>query len=798
MSTPSRVLAMAARAHRASGFPAKEELAGLNEQEHRLLIDVMTALKINGHVPTDIQQRAGYIEAGGILPDNDEHVRQHMAQLQARLAQEAEGERMMRRPGIDAVAAAHVCRTPVDDLTPITVGALKRGVNHGTKMLLEVVAPVSMVVSIAALCEDVDGRMLQLACYNFLEDDACIADAQRVLPVGSRLTLLEPYFKMTNSGGLGLRVDNPCNLIISAPLHPSIAAATSPAQLKDAGNALFTTKDWVGAAEAYTRALGRDEGASSDSSLTVTLLSNRAAARLKLLDFDGALADADSTLALCPTHAKAAFRRGQALLGLHRYSDAAAALATFMSAFEARGESADAPMPKLLATARACIAQARGTFDHLTLPLTPEQQASECIADFIGPVEVRATRDRGWGLFVTRDVPAGTLLFVESALGFSWEPLGQETTAVDYSRKLSSSGSTYGMTSTLIHAASSSPALRAKLALLAWKRTADGGREPGSQPPPMQQLRDGSLAPYEHHLSAERVTGVTDVNTFSCYACIAASPVAREALAFCFGGKRQPPKLVDNGHAPRRIEANPRNDVGAVVLATQADAAYLRRLMGTRSKARLAKELAETDEPCGLTPLHYAVLVQRHEMVGAMVEAGAPLNIGDDLGMTPLHYAAGEYYNPHALATLLRAGADANARSLRGLTPLHAAVTMDRPEAVTALLGAGADPYLPDCSDWLPPLCFQRSGGDRDTSPRVRAAFAAAGHTDDSLAKRWRECSGVWFVASFLNHATAPSVSRLCVGRLMVVTAAVGLRPGDELTTSYGAGPMLAKWGIVE
>lgn len=45
-------------------------------------------------------------------------------------------------------------------------------------------------------------------------------NAEDHIPVGCALIIKSPYLKLSNSGSIALRVDNPCNIEI---LHPSLS-----------------------------------------------------------------------------------------------------------------------------------------------------------------------------------------------------------------------------------------------------------------------------------------------------------------------------------------------------------------------------------------------------------------------------------------------------------------------------------------------------------------------------------------------------------------------------------------------
>lgn len=102
---------------------------------------------------------------------------------------------------------------------------------------------------------------------------------------------------------------------------------------KDAGNALFKSGDWRGAAAAYTEAIALDAGDRA-------FYSNRSAARLSLGDAAGALADADAATALDGGWPKAHYRRGLALRGTGDLRGAVLALERGLAALPG------APCPK--------------------------------------------------------------------------------------------------------------------------------------------------------------------------------------------------------------------------------------------------------------------------------------------------------------------------------------------------------------------------------------------------------------------------------------------------------------------
>lgn len=141
----------------------------------------------------------------------------------------------------------------------------------------------------------------------------------------------------------------------------------------------------------------------------------------------------------------------------------------------------------------------------------------------------------------------------------------------------------------------------------------------------------------------------------------------------------------------------------------------------------------DTADRKGIRPLHRAALLQRPEIVKALIEKGVDINVpthdnatplllscmkqnarnaettalilaaggtaGSDDGtahpVTPL-MAAIEVNNLPAIEILLKYGHDANACDIDGITLLHTAIDKGHPGIIKALLAFGADPNLPD------------------------------------------------------------------------------------------------------
>ena len=174
--------------------------------------------------------------------------------------------------------------------------------------------------------------------------------------------------------------------------------------------------------------------------LLATLLTNRAAAALRIGRVCRALADTSLAHALAPS-AKTSYRRAQALLSIGACSAARAVLAPFVDA--------EPDLMKLSASTELRANRVAGLVAELEAAPNAARTVPDDLA-YVGPMELRRLVDdetskssgggtvpggmRGRGWFATERIPAGTLLLVEPAV-FPLAPLSRCQTRCPSRRK---------------------------------------------------------------------------------------------------------------------------------------------------------------------------------------------------------------------------------------------------------------------------------------------------------------------------------------------------------------------------
>ncbi|OPB44043.1 hypothetical protein A0O28_0023610 [Trichoderma guizhouense] len=106
----------------------------------------------------------------------------------------------------------------------------------------------------------------------------------------------------------------------------------------------------------------------------------------------------------------------------------------------------------------------------------------------------------------------------------------------------------------------------------------------------------------------------------------------------------------------------------------------------------------------GLTPLHYAVLLDREDIVTLLasdIAGSSSLDVTDAKGNTALSLAT-QKKNPTATRILIHRGASYKVADSKGLTPIHHAARLGFKKGLRMLLDSGGDPNSPDSNDFTP------------------------------------------------------------------------------------------------
>jgi hypothetical protein len=417
----------------------------------------------------------------------------------------------------------------------------------------------------------------------------------------------------------------------------------------------------------------------------------------------------------------------------------------------------------------------------------------------VGPVEVRpAGARKGRGLFVTRDVAAGELLLVERATVIRLDDPAAPIFATCFATGVTTRDAAYAIVGDLVSLAGSSPEHNNALAVLC------GGARDGALlvPPPMDAFRRGTFEP-ARQLSALDLQGACPCR---CCSRLPAASAAAAAAAerfhrppFCFRGAG----IANLNSYHFYVCAEP-----SVALREQLVAHAQRQAECSRSHTSRADGSGERSGSGGggggggSSSVSCSGDGEGGGTEQRLLGAAAPCPALTEVLPPPSAVAAA------AAAGVARDddGNDPNAFSSSGTTELHAAVTARRAAAALALLRAGADPYLEDAvQGWCPSQAVldmidaaDGSGGGGAVDAAMIAAFAAAGYTPEVLRAALPQGTGLWLLASMLNHAAAPTAVPRFVGELMFVRAACALACGAEVTTSYGAPGTLGAWGDVE
>ena len=102
------------------------------------------------------------------------------------------------------------CTTPEYGLRSVLLKQLLVGrSNRGAVLWGEIIAPVGKMTGLSCVVADQTGDAGLLSLYNFVAHGCKTRECQKRFPLGTIFGIKEPYYKISNSGRLALRVDHP-------------------------------------------------------------------------------------------------------------------------------------------------------------------------------------------------------------------------------------------------------------------------------------------------------------------------------------------------------------------------------------------------------------------------------------------------------------------------------------------------------------------------------------------------------------------------------------------------------------
>jgi tetratricopeptide (TPR) repeat protein len=145
---------------------------------------------------------------------------------------------------------------------------------------------------------------------------------------------------------------------------------------------------------------------------------NRALAHLRTGQFDAALTDTNFPNFDSQPSEKSLYRAAEALYQLQRFPEARKVLETLCEIFPLNKKAAE-----VLERARSrCEEQSSGDYNFECLQAEARRSRPPLLdhATYPGSVEVRQVANKGRGLFITKAVRAGDLVFCEKAFSYAW------------------------------------------------------------------------------------------------------------------------------------------------------------------------------------------------------------------------------------------------------------------------------------------------------------------------------------------------------------------------------------------
>ncbi|KAL2620135.1 hypothetical protein R1flu_000340 [Riccia fluitans] len=152
--------------------------------------------------------------------------------------------------------------------------------------------------------------------------------------------------------------------------------------------------------------------------------SNRAEVWLQLQNYANALDDAERALTLDPPHLKSLVRKARALSALKLYKDAQSIFEDLLKKDGIDAEYKQTLRASLKVASMKDMQTRFGKFKDFAGHCTGQSDLPDGFEEFVGPVELKRTAGMARGLFATRDLAPGDLIFVSSPMVSVMHPKG--------------------------------------------------------------------------------------------------------------------------------------------------------------------------------------------------------------------------------------------------------------------------------------------------------------------------------------------------------------------------------------
>ncbi|KAK6523544.1 hypothetical protein TWF281_001525 [Arthrobotrys megalospora] len=304
----------------------------------------------------------------------------------------------------------------IEELESITIEDLHHETRHaGTKIFVKTVCLPKRLSTVSVIIEDENGVPAQLQIFNLGKK----VDLDELLPVGQILCIKEPLFKFSTTSWPSLRVDHMGDLVFleddeGVPAVWKVEGIKRSAEdCKEIGNQAVRNGKLREGIKWYTKGLSilASKPEEPNAALKVALLTNRALVYIYLEYYELSLQDTEAALAIDLTNEKALYRKAKSLYSLRRYGKCGNTLNKLLAHHPDNQQARD----DLAAVRQRLLEETRGEYDFAKLVKMAKNDfvgQEYDFADYTIPVCVKDSPISGKGLFTTRDVKMGDLLFV--------------------------------------------------------------------------------------------------------------------------------------------------------------------------------------------------------------------------------------------------------------------------------------------------------------------------------------------------------------------------------------------------